>query len=399
MLLCGFHDVRCRENRPRVYFEIRMATLLNKRATPTLHARKAFACFAACVLTLALASTASLPLSAAADTPYIDAEPDALQLKIEQTATDYNGAVANLESVEQQIEETHARIDELTASLPDQQEKSGDALKALYNLQQEGYSLVDMLLNVGTLEDFLTTYEYIDRIYTKNVNEINQLTKMQEELEATEKSLEEKRQLAETEKIRAEDALKSAQEAREEAQKKAAEAAAAEQKAAEEAAKAAEAEQEKADEAAESEPEQQPESSGSEDQGSEPPSSNVDWSTDKQAFVNEWTPRIDAYLAGSPLAGQGKTFAEAAWNYGVDPRWSPAISFTESSKGANCFASHNAWGWGSVSWSSWEEAIDAHVRGLARGYGYTISVESAKKYCPPNWEHWYNTTLAQMEMI
>ena len=59
----------------------------------------------------------------------------------------------------------------------------------------------------------------------------------------------------------------------------------------------------------------------------------------------------------------------------------------------------NAWGWGGCSWGSWEEAIRDHVAGLARGYGYTISVEAAKKYCPPNWEHWYNATLAQMNMI
>ena len=130
-----------------------------------------------------------------------------------------------------------------------------------------------------------------------------------------------------------------------------------------------------------------------------PSSDGADWSSDKETFVSQWAGRIDAYLAGSPLAGQGATFASAAWDYGVDPRWSPAISNTESSKGLYCFQSHNAWGWGSYSWSSWEEAIDAHVRGLARGYGYTISVEAAKKYCPPNWEHWYNATLAQMNMI
>lgn len=380
-----------------------MATLLEKRATPTVHARKVLACFVSCVLALALASSPFLPLAAHAATTSIDDEPDELQQKIEQSATDYDEAVANLESIEQQIEETRTRIDELTALLPDQQEKSGDALKALYNLQQEGYSLVDMLLNVGTLEDFLTTYEYIDRIYTKNVNEINQLTKMQDDLESTEKALEEKKQQAETQKIRAEDALKSAQEAREEAQRKALEAAAAEQKEAEEAAaKAAEAEKEKAaaeeKEADKPQEETSSEPSGSGGQEVEAPNDSVDWSTDKRAFVDEWTPRIDAYLAGSPLAGQGKTFAEAAWNYGVDPRWSPAISFTESSKGAACFLPYNAWGWGNVSWSSWEEAIDAHVRGLARGYGYTISVDAAKKYCE-KWEHWYNTTLAQMEMI
>ena len=128
-------------------------------------------------------------------------------------------------------------------------------------------------------------------------------------------------------------------------------------------------------------------------------SDGADWTSDQESFIAEWTWRIDAYLAGSPLAGQGRTFAEAAWNYGVDPRWSPAISYTESSKGAACYMPHNAWGWGGCEWDSWEEAINDHVRGLARGYGYTISMEAAQKYCPPNAQHWYDVTSAQMNLI
>ncbi len=125
----------------------------------------------------------------------------------------------------------------------------------------------------------------------------------------------------------------------------------------------------------------------------------VDWSVDRETFIAEWTARIDAYLAGSPLAGQGVTFATAAWNNGVDPRWSPAISNTESSKGAHCFLPHNAWGWGQSSWSSWEEAINAHVAGLAANYGYSITYSYAKKYCPPNYDHWFNSTLSEMKRI
>ena len=125
----------------------------------------------------------------------------------------------------------------------------------------------------------------------------------------------------------------------------------------------------------------------------------ADWSSDEDAFVSQWTARINNYLAGSPLSGYGETFARAAWTYGVDPRWSPAISYVESTKGAYCFASHNAWGWGSVSWDSWEEAINAHVAGLARGYGYTLTYAAAQKYCPPNADHWYNSCLAQMNSI
>ena len=125
----------------------------------------------------------------------------------------------------------------------------------------------------------------------------------------------------------------------------------------------------------------------------------VDWSVGKEAFVAEWTARIDAYLANSTLEGYGWVFAEAAWDNGVDPRWSPAISNTESGKGYICFLPCNAWGWGSSSWGDWETAIRSHVEGLASGYGYSITVDAAQTYCPPNWENWYNDTLDQMSSI
>ena len=125
----------------------------------------------------------------------------------------------------------------------------------------------------------------------------------------------------------------------------------------------------------------------------------VDWSVGKTAFVEEWGARIDAYLSGSPLAGYGSVFAEAAWEHGVDPRWSPAISNTESSKGSVCFLPHNAWGWGDTGWDNWETAIRTHVAGLASGYGYCITPEAAEKYCPPNHSFWYATTHAQMATI
>ena len=212
---------------------------------------------------------------------------------------------------------------------------------------------------------------------------------------------------ADAEAANAEQALSAAQQARQEAQRKAQEEAA---RQAEEAAKAAEAEAAKAEAAKEADKQEQADSAsapaaaeaaGDSSAGTvEAPSDDgADWASERDVFVAQWAGRIDAYLAGSPMAGTGKVFAEAAWDYGVDPRWSPAISNTESSKGLYCSGSCNAWGWGSCSWGSWEDAIRDHVAGLARGYGYTISVDAAKRYCPPNWEHWYNATLAQMNMI
>ena len=129
------------------------------------------------------------------------------------------------------------------------------------------------------------------------------------------------------------------------------------------------------------------------------PAGDVDFSVGRDAFIEEWTARIDAYLEGTQLAGYGETFATAAWENGIDPRWSPAISNTESTNGANCFLPHNAWGWGDSSWSNWTDAINAHVRGLANGYGFTVSHSFAAKYCPPFTDHWYSNTLAQMKLI
>ncbi len=48
---------------------------------------------------------------------------------------------------------------------------------------------------------------------------------------------------------------------------------------------------------------------------------------------------------------------------------------------------------------SWNESINAHVQGLAKGYGYTLSLANANKYCPPTYEDWYAKTLAQMQLI
>lgn len=124
-----------------------------------------------------------------------------------------------------------------------------------------------------------------------------------------------------------------------------------------------------------------------------------DWASDKVDFAMEWQPRIDAYLAGSPLSGYGIVFASAAYDCGVDPRWSPAISCIESGKGSVCFRSHNAWGWGGSGWSDWNTAIYAHVSGLASGYGCTISEAAAQKYCPPTWQSWYSGVSGEMAKI
>lgn len=118
----------------------------------------------------------------------------------------------------------------------------------------------------------------------------------------------------------------------------------------------------------------------------------------------EYTSRIvainslDDYLSGSPLEGYGEVFYDNAIQYGINYKLSPAISCIESGKGKHCFRSHNAWGWGKVNWSSWEEAIEGHIKGIAKGYGNISPQQMNKSYCPPN-KNWGNKVQAEMDRM
>lgn len=327
-------------------------------------------------------------------TTEVDAEPDELQQLIEDSNSAYEAACSRVSELEVAVSDSEARIAELEAQLPEQRERGGNALKELYKIQRDGSSLVDLVLSSDSFLNFVSRVDFLDRIFDQHLSELEVLSSMVDELNNTRAQLQTDLSEAEAEREQAARSLSEAQEAREQAQREA-------QLKAEEEARAAEEEARvQQEQAAQGEQPESDSSSGGDSQMVTPPSEDgADWSSDKTTFVESWAGRIDAYLAGSPLSGQGAVFAAAAWDYGVDPRFSPAISCVESSKGAACFLPYNAWGWGSISWGSWEEAIDSHVRGLARGYGYTLSEEAAKKYCPPNWQHWYSRVGEEMSRI
>ncbi len=328
-----------------------------------------------------------------------------LQQRIEAVQADYSQAQQQAEEAARLVSEHKERVDQIEREIPRQQERSARATRDLYKLQQQSVSVVTLLVSAGSLQEFLSHLEYVTRITDANFAEINRLAQLKDELDTTREELEASQAQAEARVDEVRMTLEAAQEAQAEAQRRLEEEARLE---AEAAANAKQLEEQPRDNteggvpaggnspapAPDPEPEPEQPTTPSGPSAVDPPSSS-----DEATFVAKWAPRIDAYLAGSPMAGQGESFARAAYAYNVDPRFSPAIACTESGKGRYCFLPHNAWGWGSCSWESWEEAIDDHVRGLANGYGYTISVEGAKKYCPPNWEFWYNNTSSQMDLI
>ena len=359
------------------------------------------------VFALTLVCILSVSLVAMPYTAYAESLED-LQANIEKSNNDYNNATNQVADLQQKIQDNEARIKEIENQLPEQRSRAAASIANTYRMQQGSLGIIDLILSTDNFNDLISLLQYLNIISSRNADTINNLVNLSNELDATKKDLNAQMAEAEKQKQAASDALQEAIDARNALQKQMEEQRAAE-KAQEEAA-IAEA-QKKAQESNNTftnasgqqtdyvAPSDNSSDNSSDSSHSSNPSSSVDWSDGKSAFVSKWSGRIDAYLSGSPLAGYGSTFAEAAWEYGVDPRFSPAISAVESTKGAYCFRPHNAWGWGSSSWGSWEEAIWAHVAGLASGYDGYLTYSGAAKYNPANPNGWYSAVQANMNQI
>lgn len=311
-----------------------------------------------------------------------DEDAEQLEEQVKSSAEAYNTAIMRQEELNAEIAELDERIAELEEKLPGQRERSDESIRALYKYEYDTSSVLMMMLESASITDMLAIVDSYNWIIEYNTSEIRNTIQMEAELEAARTSLASDKESVEQ---AANDALTSLQEAQAARERMAARAEAIQI-----------AEQQALDSSSASEEEKQAASSAS----SSASASNVGWSADKSQFVNQWAPRIDSYLAGSPTAGTGTCYAAAAWDNGVDPRWAPAISYIESSKGAACFRSHNAWGYGSYGFGSWEEGINRIVSALGSPmYGGYLTREAAAIYCPPNADHWYNTCAEQMAMI
>lgn len=349
-----------------------------------------------------------------------------------------------LAEADARVAELQVEIDEAEAVLPAQQARSDAGIKQRYIMQSNPLIIVESLLASNSFGDFLRQTEYWEAASQANLRELNRLLELKEKLENSRAELDRVREEAESRVSEVETALREIQDERDAKQRKAvaearrqATAGISERPATDSSETSGGSNDSKSNSSSSASSKKKNKksesssasSNASESSGSTSASSSsntsaqagiatttdteslmdgADWYMDRDAFIEEWSARIDAYLEGTPMAGLGEAFAEASWKHCVDPRWSPAISFTESSNGRVCIRPHNAWGWGAADsdpynlaaeWSSWEQAIDAHVRGLSKGYGYTISLSNARTYCPPNWQLWYNRTLGEMQKI
>ena len=292
---------------------------------------------------------------------------DDLNKLVEMKTADLANAQALQADCEGRISANQARAADLDARLPVAESLADRSVRERYKIQQHRGGVLEAVVSATDFKSFMAAVEYIEAASEVSVDAVVELREEKADCEREAVALSEEMTSIEQQVKDASEDLQRATEARDEAQRK-------------------------ADMVA----------------NAHLNPDGADWNAGEEAFVAAWAPRIDAFLGSSPMQGQGAAFAKAAWACHIDPRFSPAISTIESGKGRVCIRPYNAWGWGAADsnprglakeWSSWEEAINAHVSGLARGYGYTVSTEGAQKYCPYNWEEWYATTVSEMNSI
>ena len=414
------------------------------RPTAGRFAIAAAALSVACALALSLSALAAPQAYAESLTTGTAATAPERTFEIEKLTDAYKAAKAKADAERRKADENEALIESIEQEeLPEQQQRAEVAMVQVYKLNQNSLAVADSLLGSESLGDFLKQLDYFEHVNETGLAEIQQMRDLLDELDQARESLEAARDAAEAQEDAAFEELFALQQERalkketglefaisvagyqgEDEKSNAADDEDADDEDSDEDDADAdgdpdadsdedsddESEDEEADEegANESDEPENPDEKIVVSDDTDGLDDGVDWFGDEDEFMAEWTERIDDYLDGTPLEGQGVHFARSAWRYCVDPRWSPAISYIESSNGAYCIRPHNAWGWGAADsdpynlaseWDSWEEAIDAHVAGLAEGYGYTLSTTDARRYCPPGWRNWYNTVLGQMESI
>ena len=389
----------------------------------------------ACALSFALTAYAGAPALAANDPTQAQGQVNDMLAKIEETARAYQDAEAELEDINNQIAESEARTVEIEAKLPDQRARTAASIKNLYLFQQSAPSIVDLLLASQDLGEFLSTLHYFDTITARNTAEINNLCTLHDDLIQTQETLKASKSAVEEKRENARRALEDARNTRIEVQQAADKIAANESDARAQAIAAA---QQAIDAAAglptaanpnAQNPAQTPSTpaqnaqqpAAAQNQPAQPtatfttasgntatvevpaaPSASTEpiVTNTSSSEVSDWAARIDAYLEGTPLAGHGSDFAQAASDYGVDPRISPAISGIESSWGEINFREYNAWGWGNSSWDNWSDAIRDHVAGYAELYGSSVTYDGAGMYAgEESQDEWYSSVLAEMDRI
>lgn len=277
--------------------------------------------------------------------------------KVEKTSNEYNAAVDEQKRLATEIDALTEQIGGIEEKMPECVAKVDEICKVMYKDIDGPIRFFEMIFGVRSLDEAIKIYDSYEKMFEYRSSKVRELADTRNELQTSKDKLGE-------DKIAADEAVNVTKAALEEATT---------------ARKVAQAEARASNAGA--------------------LASEIDWSMPREEFISHWGDRINKYLSGTKLSGQGENFATAAYENGVDPRWSPAISRIESGCGAACFRPYNAWGWMGASFSSWSEGIYKHVKYLSGPmYGGYLTMKGAATYCPPGGP-WYSKVAAEMNRM
>lgn len=160
------------------------------------------------------AAVAGLLCLASPHVALADQSLESLEQAAIQAADSYQAATEKVSQIQGQIEDNAAHKAELEAELPAQRERAASAIRAHYRLQQDQANLVSMLLSAEDFNQFLSQAQYLTAITTSKLNEMVQLTQMEQDLDRTSQALESAKAAAEVQASEAQGAYERAEAAK-----------------------------------------------------------------------------------------------------------------------------------------------------------------------------------------
>ena len=131
----------------------------------------------------------------------------ALSEEMQQTAAAYDEATTRIADLDAEIAASRAQLDEINKTLPAQEKASAEAARALYVMDQYTPSLLSVIMRSANLSEFITNFEYLNRIRDHIIDQIQETKALQLEAQNATAALEDAQDQVKLERENAEIAL------------------------------------------------------------------------------------------------------------------------------------------------------------------------------------------------
>ena len=186
-----------------------------------MHHGARLACAAGLSVAL-IAGSAVVPSPAFAASAETRSELSRLTGEVNDAAATYASASARADELNAQVSATADEILSIEQErMPEQQKRAADAARNLYKAQESSSSTVARLLTAGSLTDFLTMSKYLTTIQTEQVSALEELNRLEDDLNAKLASMSKAKDEADAARAQAQNALAQAKSAAAKIQQKA----------------------------------------------------------------------------------------------------------------------------------------------------------------------------------